>query len=62
MLNTPKRYDAHYFLIASAMDYTEATKSEDSRYWMAAMEEECENLLHNETWTMTELSQDRIPI
>lgn len=62
VLITPKRYDAHCFLITSAMDYTEATKSEDSRYWMAPMEEEYESLLHNETWTMTELSQGRTPI
>lgn len=62
-LNTPKRYDEHCFLITSApLNYAEAVESEDSKHWMDAMDEEYESLLRNETWTMTELPQDRTPI
>lgn len=62
-LQAPRRYDEHCFLTMSApRDYEEAIKSEDSKYWIAAMKEEYESLLRNKTWEMMELPQDRSPI
>lgn len=50
-------------MVTSApLEYDDAVKSEDSKHWMIAMEEEYKSLLCNETWTMTELPQGRTPI